>query len=44
MPEVKEEDLRFENINKVIDGYLCALVNGSESNGWKRPVLSEESI
>jgi len=28
----------------VLDGFLCAYTNGSESNGWKRPELSDESI
>ena len=37
IPTISEEDLLFENVNKVIDGFLCPLVNGSESDGWQRP-------
>jgi len=44
MPHITEEDLKFDNLNKVIDGFLCPYINGSESFGWEKPLLSDESL
>jgi hypothetical protein len=30
-PDLKNDEFEFSSLNKVVDGFLCPLINGSES-------------